>query len=64
MTRILILLASFVLANSAHAEIWLCGTSSLHSSTFGTAAYLALSAFFFAFLWVQVRYWRNRRSLL
>jgi len=33
MTRILILLASLVLANSAHAEKWLCGTSSFHSST-------------------------------
>ena len=29
---------------------------------FGTAAYLALSAFFFAFLWIQVRYWRIRKA--
>ena len=29
---------------------------------FGTAAFLALSAFFFALLWIQVRYWRNRRA--
>jgi hypothetical protein len=31
---------------------------------FGTAAFLALSAFFFALLWIQVRYWRNRKAML
>ena len=31
---------------------------------FGTAAFLALSAFFFALLWIQVRYWRNRKVML
>ena len=29
---------------------------------FGTATFLALSAFFFALLWIQVRYWRIRKA--
>ena len=31
---------------------------------FGTATSLALSVFCFALLWIQVRYWRNRRAML
>ena len=30
---------------------------------FGTATSLVLSAFCFALLWVQVRYWRNRKAV-
>ena len=30
---------------------------------FGTATFLALSAFFFALLWIQERYWRNRKAI-
>ena len=30
---------------------------------FGTATFLALSAFCFALLWVQERYWRNRKAI-
>ena len=30
---------------------------------FGTATSLALSVFCFTLLWIQVRYWRNRRTV-
>ena len=30
---------------------------------FGTATFFALSAFFLALLWVQERYWRNRKAI-
>ena len=30
---------------------------------FGTATFLALSAFCFALLWIQDRYWRNRKAV-